>query len=140
VTRPICVVEPFAGGSVNEAAQVAALEKLCDVAVDLNVIYLREHPETPQLYSTGILYRLETSRSEDVYTIPFILERGRADCDGLACWRAAEIRLLRGPSRWHSRVRLQRASQDPRERDYHAVVTTRTGFEDPSTVMLLRNG
>lgn len=135
--RPFCVVSPFVG-SVNEAAQVAALEALAEGAVMLNIAYLAENPETPKLYETDIRYALNDSREEkSVLTIPFIRGRGWGDCLELAAWRCAERR--RGGDA-KSRVRIQRASDDPRERVFHAVVSAYRGFEDPSALLSLRNG
>lgn len=55
--------------------------------------YLRAHPETPNIYESGVVYRLEPPRQEDWLDIPSILKAGNGDCEDLACWRAAELRV-----------------------------------------------
>lgn len=87
----------------------------------LNELWLRAHPSAPGLYESGVWYQPETA-SEDWLTVPDILRyayAGRgADCEDLAAWRAAELRVSgadpgaravayqSGPSLWHAVVML----------------------------------
>lgn len=92
-----------------------------------NQSYLKQHPNTPRLYESGVRYEVPkqmngeceevsilrsalggAARKTDVSRvlekmqmvfggehfcdIGRILERGSIDCDGLACWRTAELR------------------------------------------------
>jgi len=83
----------------------------------LNVLYLRQHPHAPPLYATGVRYRTQPGGVERFRTIPQVLEAGEGDCDQLAPWRAAELRVRHGikatpevrqmgPNLWHVYVRL----------------------------------
>lgn len=70
-----------------------------------NQFYLQEHPETPWMYQSGIVYKLPAQfesgakeggvagyRGEVFRDIPRIIENGGGDCDNLCAWRTAEIR------------------------------------------------
>jgi hypothetical protein len=91
-----------------------------------NQHYLRQRPDTPRLYKSGVVWekprqaagsveaeilrealgsaakkkdiRIVLDKIDDVLggehfcDIGVILELGKIDCDGLACWRAAELR------------------------------------------------
>ena len=70
----------------------AALEGL----TRLNMQQLRARPRPP-LYKCGIRYARdvgETWDSADICT-----KRGYGDCEDLACWRAAELRLAGVPAK-----------------------------------------
>jgi hypothetical protein len=59
--------------------------------------YLLEHPETPLLYESGIRYEEEPLGEEDWVDIPSMLLRRRyLDCEDVACWRVAELRVRYG--------------------------------------------
>ena len=60
-----------------------------------NAYYLQQHPETPLLYKSGVRYAPEPNagKYEEFASIRQCLERGWGDCDDLAAWRAAEIRV-----------------------------------------------
>ena len=54
----------------------------------------------PPLYESGVVYRREDRRKrkgllsfERWQTAPICLKSGAGDCEDLACWRAAELRL-----------------------------------------------
>jgi len=84
--------------------------------------YLREHPEIPLLYRTGVRYR----KGPEWSTLEDVLARGWADCKLLTAWRIAEL-ALRGqhatarvvlvraqPELWHVMVRMPDGSiEDP---------------------------
>lgn len=113
-----------------------------------DVRYLRAHPRTPRLYNSGIRWQMEgvnpcTGRpAEHFATIPEVLAQGWGDCEDLACWRAAELRLM-----GHRRARAfavrsghMNHPQLGRVRLIHILVT-RDGtpafrsIEDPSVAM-----
>lgn len=57
-----------------------------------NVLWLQGHPETPGIYKAGVRYRQE-SNAEAWLDIPHIMELGWGDCEDLAAWRTAELRM-----------------------------------------------
>jgi hypothetical protein len=81
-----------------------------------NQRYLRAFPNTPPLYRSGVVYKRDPAGQEPWRTIPEILERGAGDCEDVACWKAAELRLkgirahaipkTRDGRMWHIVVRL----------------------------------
>lgn len=85
----------------------AVLETLFEAWTRINAIYLKIHPEAPNLYQSGVKYRRDPERRRIVDSligaseneaelwldIPSILDRGYDDCEGLACYLAAELRV-----------------------------------------------
>lgn len=100
---------------------------LLEALTQRNQSYLRDHPETPLLYASGVRYALPKQFGGDCEEVQVlrralggkakdsavadvleliqsvfggerfcdvrrIIEKGEIDCDGLACWRAAELR------------------------------------------------
>lgn len=63
------------------------IEGLCKA----NVAWLRIKG-APGIYESGVRYKPEM-KAEDWLTIPFIIKRGYGDCEDLAAWRAAELRV-----------------------------------------------
>jgi hypothetical protein len=98
----------------------------------LNEQYLREHPNTPKLYESGVRYSREGKyrlgrQKEKWLTVPLVLILKRADCEDLACFRASE-----------HRVAGVAAVAVPVESSigYHIVVRMPNGtIEDPSRVL-----
>lgn len=73
------------------------LQQLLDWLVDLNIVYLLQHPESPALYKSGVKYRREPRqvvRYEKFCGIGEILEQGWGDCDDLVPYRVAELQLI----------------------------------------------
>ena len=64
---------------------------LMEALVTLNKLYLKEHPECPNLYEFGVIYVPEFG-TENWQTIPRCLKNKYGDCEDLACWRIAELR------------------------------------------------
>lgn len=59
-----------------------------------DVDWLRRNPRAPKLYASGVRYRPDPIGSaEDFRTVPRVLAAGSGDCDDLAAWRVAELRL-----------------------------------------------
>ena len=81
-----------------------------------NVSHLRYNPRCPSIYASGVVYQEEGS-PEIWRDIPTIRQDGWGDCDDLACWLAAEMRVKHGiravvtlqrqrqPGLWHAVVR-----------------------------------
>ena len=80
-------------GTQHDAAGQLALDQLAETLVQLNVDYLRTHPNTPTLAQSGVYYDLGADVQQPWLTIPEILAAGRGDCEDLAGWRAAERRI-----------------------------------------------
>jgi hypothetical protein len=62
----------------------------------LNMLYLRAHPRAPLMHKSGVVYQTQPGGCERFKTVPAILAAGNADCDQLAPWRAAELRVRYG--------------------------------------------
>lgn len=72
----------------------------------MDCTWLQFYPQTPRLYESGVIYKPEKhvvgfmgrviEYGEEWQTIPFVLKRGVGDCEDLASWRAAELRVRDG--------------------------------------------
>lgn len=58
-----------------------------------DVLWLRAHPETPNIYESGVRYETQAAGCEHFAAIPLVLAAKSGDCDQLAPWRAAELRV-----------------------------------------------
>lgn len=106
------------------------LRALLGALVILDLEWLRLHPQTPELYRAGVVYKREPAPREVWQDIPTILGRRQGDCEDLACWRVAEIRTKRG-------LKARPIPQGRKGPDgtlhYHIVVRWPDGtIEDPS--------
>lgn len=103
-----------------------------DATSDVDEHWLRKHPETPPLYEAGVVYERE-GIPEKWYDVPHILQRTppRDDCEGLAAWRAAELRIAGYPAR-----PVLRRYQGEKGALYHVIVEADTPdgprYDDPS--------
>ncbi len=105
---------------------------LFEALIATNVAYLRARPQTPGLYASGIRYVEEPPGEEDWQDIPETLARGTGDCEDLACWRIAELRVRAGE---HAHPFLKCAARDDGVL-YHVAVRRLDGsLEDPSRVL-----
>jgi hypothetical protein len=108
---------PFDRGTLD--VMLAALQ-------EVNLGWLREHPETPSIYHAGVRYIRENVRQERWASIPDVMRRGGGDCEDLAAWLAAEKQFYgthdalafstkMRPGLWHIRVKTQStgAIEDP---------------------------
>ncbi len=115
-----------------ETAAVA-LEAL----TQFNVLHLAQHVEPP-IYESGVIWIPPPTCiqfcEQDWPTIPIIRQRGRASCNSLAPWRAAELRA-RGFPLAVAFPMIVNGPPPPAPTQMHAVVTrdgTIDGLEDPS--------
>jgi hypothetical protein len=103
--------------------------------MDIDVAFLRANPSTPRLYDTALRYRVEPVGEERWRDVPTVLADGHGDCEDLACWRAAELRVKDG-------VRATPAytwRREPGLRIYHVVVRLPDGsIDDPSVRLGMR--
>lgn len=61
-----------------------------------NVRWLRAHPRTPSMRASGVKYARQNVGCERFLPIPYVLAAGGGDCDQLAGWRCAELRVRHG--------------------------------------------
>lgn len=115
-----------------------ALEALAEGVVLLNCWYLRDMIangiDPKPLYESGVVYRREPAGREWWECVSDVLgvAAGKSgDCEDLANWRSAELRVLFGDEGAHTRVvRTPRGS-------FHAIVQHGDGtLEDPSRICL----
>ena len=109
-----------------------ALSVLLGALTRINVAYLTRHPATPALYRAGVRYRAERWRQEDWQDIPTTLKRRQGDCEDLACWRAAELRVAGDPGA-QAVFRVRATNAGPL---FHILVRHGSGrIEDPSKLL-----
>ena len=117
------------GASQAESHQI--LLSLLNALIALNRHYLRWHPDTPQLYRSGVRYRREPKGAEKWTTIPVILRKGHADCEDLVGWRVSEL------NHWGIAARPSFTWRTiGNTRTYHILVFLPSGVtEDPSRIL-----
>ena len=121
--------------TADRAGREAVLMMLFEALIAANVAYLRRHPETSALYASGVRYLEEPPDEEDWQDIPETLSRGTGDCEDLACWRIAELRVRDGE---HAHPFLKCSARGDRVL-YHVAVRRLDGsLEDPSRKLGMR--
>lgn len=75
-----------------KADGIEELEALLEGLVRLNLTQLRRGM-VPPLYQSGVRYQREKRGREDWQTAAEAYARKHADCEDLAAWRAADLRL-----------------------------------------------
>lgn len=117
-----------------------ALKILLDALTDINSIYLEYHPNTRPLYPRGarpifnggpVFY----ARTQIWDPIPALYRRGYGDCKSLSAALIADLR--RKGVECYPVFRWVRAN-DPTvkgETNYHILVQSAQGFEDPSRIL-----
>jgi len=109
----------------EENARVLRLS--LDYLIVVNEIFLFYRPHVPALYSAGVVYK----RDDTWLPISMLYLQKYGDCKSLAAARIAELhrqgidarpvfRFVRKPDGWT---------------DYHILVQTEDGFEDPSRIL-----
>lgn len=111
----------------SAATYSAALEGL----VGVDEVILRRNPEMPHVYGAGVRYGL---KGHNIWRYPHeMIGDGWGDCEGLSCWRTAELRVSGADP--DARVMVYRTGP----RKWHAVVGRGDGWvEDPSIVCGMR--
>jgi hypothetical protein len=111
---------------VDSPADPAILEALLEglTAANARLITLLG---LPPLYESGVRYKRERKGRERWQLAPQTAKAGIGDCEDLATWRAAELRLD-GVDAWPRVVRTG-------PRTLHVLVETDDGYEDPSRVL-----
>lgn len=108
-----------------------ALESLLDCLIALNCSYLRYggNVRIPKLYQSGIYYK----RTQIWDTLPSLYQRGYGDCKSLTAALIAQYtqqRIECAPV-----FRFIRRPDGSGSLDFHILVQTAKGFEDPSKVL-----
>jgi hypothetical protein len=114
--RITIVTSGFHGADDRELSE-RFLNILLTALYRMNVEWLKAHPELPGIYTlasdasishiihpgktlgpggTWMRYQTEPLGQEDWKDIPTCLRDGFADCEDLACWRAAELTVRHG--------------------------------------------
>lgn len=118
----------------SEAARAASEEILRLLLAALcraDVLYLQQNPNTPKLYQSGVRYRREPDGIEEWRSIPYVIADRIGDCEDLACWRAAELRVQGIEATPHFYFRMIGTLSM-----YHIVVRYPDGrLEDPSALL-----
>ena len=121
--------------SIPDGYKLGILEHLLEALTMADVAYLLAHPHTPNLYDAGVRYQEEPDDRDEWQDIPDTLERRTGDCEDLACWRVAELRVRFGEPKATRRITVD---QLPNHRGqvvttYHISVQHEDGtVEDPS--------
>lgn len=123
---------PEIGVPSSAAAYAAALEGL----VGIDTLMLQKFPQLPSLYGSGARYKRQDMggrRGRKWRTPHDIALEGWSDCEGLAGWRAAELRVSGEDP--NARVACYHTSP----RTFHAVVARGDDtIEDPSRFLGMR--
>lgn len=121
--------------TLSDEGRGAALAGLLEALVGVNAAWLREHPEAPWLYESGVRYGEEPVGQDDWLDIPETLALGVGDCEDLGCWRIAELRVRSVEA---AVAYVKRSAVGPRT-VYHVAVRRADGrLEDPSRILGMR--
>ena len=119
--------------TLSDDAKMVALEQLLEALTAVNVAWLREHPEAPWLYESGVRYEEEPAGRDDWQDIPETIALRVGDCEDLGCWRLAELRTR---VREYARPYVKRSVVAPARTVYHVAVRRADGrVEDPSALL-----
>lgn len=123
----------------NEAVSNKVLETMLECLVQINETLMRSR-KFPDLYQTRVRYRQEPLGDENWRDCAIVLESGFGDCEDLAAFRVAELRVKHGiPARCVFRWKMLNVEtrDGPRQvKLYHILVGLQRGgellIEDPS--------
>jgi len=118
--------------TLTDHAKSDALTHLLEALTAVNMAWLREHDGAPWLYRSGVRYEEEPPGRDEWQDIPETIARREGDCEDLACWRLAELRVREGE---HATPFVKHAVLGPRT-IYHVAVRRADGrLEDPSRIL-----
>ena len=131
------VVDGFFNGSLDEQPDnEAVMLDLLTCLINIDIRFLKKFPATPSLYSSGVIYIEELPGQEDWRDVESVLKHGGGDCEDLACWRIAELRMLGVDAR----PRIEWKLKPDGNQLYHIQVRLPTGeVEDPSTKLGMKS-
>lgn len=128
------VVDLFKRG--EQSLSDASLNVMLLALTAIDELYLRAHPETPSIYASGVVYQEEPPGAEDWQDIPTCLKLRWGDCEDLACWRSAELRVRHGI---HAVPYFTKQVKSDGSTLYHIMVRLPNGMsEDPSRQLGMR--
>jgi hypothetical protein len=107
-----------------------AVQALLRCLTSINLDFLRKFPDTVPLYRSGVVY----DRTEVWDSIPALLARQYGDCKSLSCARVAEYLAADQPAQPVFRWIHNTDPLSPYHVNYHILVLTSHGWEDPSKV------
>jgi len=118
----------------NRGLSEYVLQRLLDLQTLVNVDYVQRHPEAPRLYESGLRYAQEGPYNEVWQGYAIMLRGEVADCEDLACARAAE--LIASGEDPGARAGFYGRELAIDRRLYHVVVMRSDGtIEDPSRTL-----
>jgi hypothetical protein len=109
---------------------------LLEALIQADVSWIKSHPQTVKLYESSVVYEFDSRFPDAWKDIPTILQDGQGDCEDLACWRAAEMKVagIRGV-----RPLLRWRKNPSGGYTYHVLVRWPDGrVEDPSLALGMR--
>ncbi len=112
-------------------ASERALKSLLRTLTGINVLILNEHPEIPDIFKAGVRYKPEhhTEHWQDCLTT---WRLGHGDCEDLASWYCAQLRVRHGIKA----VPTATVRQLGQRTIYHALVKLPNGkLVDPSRML-----
>lgn len=125
----------FNGDSERPESRLA-LQHMLDCLTAIDADYLRKHVSVPLIYQAGVRYMEEPPGQEDWQDIPTCLAMRIADCEDLACWRAAELQVRHGVM---ARPFFHEVKRPGGGYLYHILVRHPNGqVEDPSRILGMR--
>lgn len=92
----IALVTDLFNGAVDREESHEELQLWLNTLMQMNINFLRRHPQTPYLYQSGVRYIEEPPGLEDWRKISVVLQQMNGDCEDLATWRAAELNVRYG--------------------------------------------
>lgn len=125
----------FGSRAVPRRALGEIIYHLVEVLTVANLVYLAEHPATPELYDSGVRYEEDEGGAVEKkwWDIPRILQEGVVDCKGAAAWRKAELE--------HQGIPCEIIVHEEPSRDlllFHVTIDCPYGPEDPSRILGMR--
>lgn len=107
-----------------------AVQTMLEGLTRVNVDELRANPNLPDLYKCGVRYQREPDGVNRWLTYVEVLARKVADCEDLACARAALLRVRYGEPGAHVSVKFVHQGL------WHVRVVRQNGqIEDPSRIL-----
>ena len=120
--------------TISDVKKFGVMRFLLEALTMSNIAYLLDNPQTPDLYRSGVHYLEEPPGRDEWQDIPDTLERGNGDCEDLACWRVAELRVKYGQRRARRGISVSRLPRGGLL--YHIMVLHENGaVEDPSRIL-----
>lgn len=132
----LCFALDLFSGEKERALSRATLDLMLNTLFQIDVLYLRAHPEAPGIYQSGVRYMEEPPGQEEWQDIPTCISMKIADCEDLASWRAAELVVRHGIA---ARPIFKEQKLPDGRYLYHIVVLLPNGsIEDPSRILGMR--